>query len=101
VDGAGPGRTGIRSAAVVAVAVGQQGVDPRDAGTAGALNNVSQQLGSALGVALISTFVATATSHYLTRHGSTAVSAQPCTGSPSATGGPLASSGPPPSSAVP
>jgi hypothetical protein len=30
--------------------------------TAGALNNVSQQLGSALGVALISTFVATATS---------------------------------------
>jgi hypothetical protein len=39
----------------------------------GALNNVSQQLGSALGVALISTFAATATSHYLARHGSTAV----------------------------
>jgi hypothetical protein len=53
--------------------VGQQGVDPRDAGTAWALNNVSQQLGSALGVALISTFVATATNHYLTHHGSTAV----------------------------
>jgi hypothetical protein len=50
-----------------------QGVEPRDAGTAGALNNVSQQLGSALGVALISTFVATATNHYLTHHGSTAV----------------------------
>ena len=65
--------TGIGSAAVVAVAVGQMGVEPRDAGTAGALNNVSQQLGSAIGVALISTFVATATSHYLTRHGSTAV----------------------------
>ena len=64
--------TGIGSAAVVAVAVGQMGVEPRDAGTAGALNNVSQQLGSAIGVALISTFVATATSHYLTRHGSTA-----------------------------
>ena len=65
--------TGIGSAIVVAVAVGQQGVDPRDAGTAGALNNVSQQLGAALGVAMISTFVATATSHYLTDHGSTAV----------------------------
>jgi hypothetical protein len=57
----------------VAVAVGQMGVEPRDAGTAGALNNVSQQLGSAIGVALISTYVATATSHYLTRHSSTAV----------------------------
>jgi hypothetical protein len=53
--------------------VGQQGVEPRDAGTAGALDNVSQQLGPALGVALISTFVATATNHYLTHHGSTAV----------------------------
>jgi hypothetical protein len=53
--------------------VGQQGVEPRDAVTAGALNNVSQQLGPALGVALISTFVATAANHYLTHHGSTAV----------------------------
>ncbi|MEV2228469.1 hypothetical protein AB0H69_07800 [Streptomyces phaeochromogenes] len=41
--------------------VGQQGVDPRDASTAGALNNVSQQLGSALGTAVISTFIAIAT----------------------------------------
>jgi hypothetical protein len=56
-----------------AVAAGQQGVDPRDAGTAGALNNVAQQLGAALGVAIISTFVASATNHYLTDHGSTAV----------------------------
>jgi fucose permease len=65
--------TGIGSAAVVAVAVGQLGVEPRDAGTAGALTQVSQQLGAALGVALISTFVATATTRYLTHHGSTAV----------------------------
>ncbi|MCW2529840.1 MAG: transporter [Pseudonocardiales bacterium] len=64
---------GIGSAIVSAVAAGQQGVDPRDAGTAGAVNNVAQQLGAALGVAVISTFVATATSHYLTDHGSTAV----------------------------
>ena len=32
---------GIGSAIVSAVAAGQQGVDPRDAGTAGAVNNVS------------------------------------------------------------
>ena len=49
------------------------GVEPRDAGAAGALNNVSQQLGAALGIAVISTFVATANSNYLADHGSTAV----------------------------
>jgi EmrB/QacA subfamily drug resistance transporter len=59
---------GIGSAAVVAVAIGQQGVAPRDAGTAGAMNNVSQQVGAAIGVALISTFVATATASYLRGH---------------------------------
>ncbi len=64
---------GIGSAIVSAVAIGQQGVDPRDAGTAGAVNNVAQQVGSALGIAVISTFVATATNHYLAHHGSTAV----------------------------
>jgi predicted MFS family arabinose efflux permease len=64
---------GIGSAIVSAVAAGQQGVDPRDAGTAGAVNNVAQQIGAALGVAVISTFVATATSHYLTDHDGTAV----------------------------
>lgn len=64
---------GIGSAIVSAVAVGQMGVDPRDAGTAGAVNNVAQQLGPALGIAVISTFVATATSHYLTHHGNTAL----------------------------
>ncbi|MBK3562259.1 hypothetical protein [Streptomyces sp. MBT62] len=31
-------------------------------------HNVSQQIGSAIGVAVISTFVATATTHYLTSH---------------------------------
>jgi EmrB/QacA subfamily drug resistance transporter len=64
--------SGIGSAIVSAVAIGQQGVDPRDAGTAGAVNNVAQQLGAALGIAVISTFAATATNHYLTHHGSTA-----------------------------
>jgi hypothetical protein len=32
------------------------------------MNNVAQQVGSAIGVALLSTFAATATSHYLARH---------------------------------
>ena len=59
---------GIGSAAVVAIAIGQQGVAPRDAGTAGAMNNVSQQVGAAIGVALISTFVAAATASYLRGH---------------------------------
>lgn len=64
---------GIGSAIVSAVAAGQMGVDPRDAGTAGAVNNVFQQLGPALGIAVISTFVATATSTFLTDHGGAAV----------------------------
>jgi EmrB/QacA subfamily drug resistance transporter len=59
---------GLGSAVVVTMAVGQQGVEPRDAGTAGAMNNVSQQVGSALGVALLSTIAASATSHYLAHH---------------------------------
>ncbi|GAA4169225.1 MFS transporter [Gryllotalpicola koreensis] len=63
---------GIGSAIVSAVAVGQLGIAPRDAGTAGAVNNVFQQLGPALGIAVVSTVVATATSHYLGAHGSTA-----------------------------
>src|ERR1700742_2161336 len=59
---------GTGSAGVVAIAIGQQGVEPRDAGTAGAVNNVAQQVGSAIGVALLSTLAATATGHYLAHH---------------------------------
>jgi predicted MFS family arabinose efflux permease len=63
---------GIGSAIVSAVALAQLGAEPRDAGAAGALNNVAQQLGAALGIAVISTFVATATGNYLADHGSAA-----------------------------
>ena len=59
---------GLGLSVVVATSICQQGVDPRDAGTAGAMNSVSQQIGSAIGVAVISTFVATATTSYLTSH---------------------------------
>jgi hypothetical protein len=64
---------GIGSAIVSAVALSQMGVEPHDAGAAGALNNVSQQIGAALGIAVISTFVATANSNYLADHGAAAV----------------------------
>ncbi|UDY23500.1 MFS transporter [Nocardioides sp. Kera G14] len=64
---------GIGSAIVSAVALAQMGVEGRDAGAAGAVNNVFQQLGAALGIAIISTFVATASNDYLADHGSTAV----------------------------
>ena len=63
---------GIGSAIVSAVALSQLGVEPRDAGAAGAINNVAQQIGAALGIAVISTFVATATSNYLADHGGAA-----------------------------
>jgi len=66
---------GVGSAIVSAVALAQMGVEARDAGAAGAVNNVAQQLGAALGIAVISTFVATATNHYLTHHGSNAAKA--------------------------
>ena len=66
---------GMGLSVVVAIGVGQHGVDPKDAGTAGAMNNVSQQIGSAIGAAVISTFVATATTHYLTSHPATPGSA--------------------------
>ena len=66
---------GIGSAIVSAVALAQMGVEPRDAGAAGALNNVSQQIGAALGIAVISTFVATANSNYLAAHGGAVIDA--------------------------
>lgn len=59
---------GMGLSVVVAIGIGQQGVDPKDAGTAGAMNNVSRQIGSAIGAAVISTFVATATTHCLSSH---------------------------------
>jgi EmrB/QacA subfamily drug resistance transporter len=44
------------------------GVDPRDAGVASALVNSTQQIGGALGVALLNTVAASATTSYLAAH---------------------------------
>ncbi|WP_329128573.1 MFS transporter [Streptomyces sp. NBC_01476] len=60
---------GVGAYFVIATTIGSVPDDPEDAGTAGSMNNVSQQIGTALGVALISTFVASATSGYLHSHG--------------------------------
>jgi EmrB/QacA subfamily drug resistance transporter len=45
-------------------------VDPEDAGVASALVNTMQQVGGSIGVALLSTFSATAATSYVTSHGS-------------------------------
>ena len=66
---------GIGSAIVSAVAVAQMGVAPHDAGTASAVSNVFQQLGPAFGIAIVSTFVAIATSQYLASPGSSSADA--------------------------
>jgi EmrB/QacA subfamily drug resistance transporter len=44
------------------------GVDPSDAGVASALVNTTQQVGSSLGIALLNTLAATATTSYLASH---------------------------------
>jgi len=44
-------------------------VDPEDAGVASALVNTMQQVGGSIGVALLSTFSATAATSFVTSHG--------------------------------
>ncbi|MQY40591.1 putative MFS-type transporter EfpA [Streptomyces sp. RB17] len=48
------------------------GVDPADAGVASALVNTTQQVGNALGVALLNTIAATASANYIADHGASA-----------------------------
>ena len=45
------------------------GVDPNDAGVASAMVNTTQQTGASLGVSLLNTVAATATTNYLIHHG--------------------------------
>lgn len=61
---------GIGLSLVPAIAMGSVTEDPRDAGSAGGMNNVTQQIGAAVGVALISSIVANATGGYLDANGS-------------------------------
>lgn len=50
------------------------GVDPNDAGVASAMVNTTQQTGASLGVSLLNTLAATATTNYLLHHGTSPLS---------------------------
>ena len=57
-----------------AMSLATYGVEPRDAGIASAMINTSQQVGGAIGVALLNTIAASATTSYLTANAATAAS---------------------------
>jgi EmrB/QacA subfamily drug resistance transporter len=59
---------GMGSAFMPAMSLATQGVQPRDAGVASAMVNTSQQVGGAIGTALLNTIAASATATYLAAH---------------------------------
>jgi predicted MFS family arabinose efflux permease len=56
---------GAGSATIVGLDMSSVGVAPEDIGVAGSLANVVQQIGPAIGIAVLSTVAATATTHYV------------------------------------
>ncbi|MCQ0023134.1 MFS transporter [Streptomyces somaliensis DSM 40738] len=67
---------GMGTAFMPAMALATHGVQPRDAGVASAMVNTSQQVGGAIGTALLNTVAASATTAYLTAHAASATSPQ-------------------------
>ncbi|MYS21727.1 drug resistance transporter, EmrB/QacA subfamily [Streptomyces sp. DvalAA-14] len=59
---------GLGTAFTPAIALSTNGIEPRDAGVASAMVNTSQQVGGAIGTALLNTIAATATAGYLASH---------------------------------
>jgi EmrB/QacA subfamily drug resistance transporter len=59
---------GIGFATLVGLDMTSIGVGPEDVGVAGSLANVVQQIGPAIGIAVLSTVAATATTHFATGH---------------------------------
>jgi EmrB/QacA subfamily drug resistance transporter len=59
---------GMGTAFMPAMSLATHGVDPKDAGVASAMVNTSQQVGGAIGTALLNTIAASATTAYLTSH---------------------------------
>ncbi|MEV5381855.1 MFS transporter [Streptomyces sp. NPDC052721] len=59
---------GMGTAFMPAMSLATQGVEPRDAGVASAMVNTSQQVGGAIGTALLNTIAASATTSYITEH---------------------------------
>lgn len=56
---------GMGTAFMPAMSLATHGVDPRDAGVASAMVNTSQQVGGAIGTALLNTIAASATTSYI------------------------------------
>ncbi|MFD8012323.1 MFS transporter [Streptomyces sp. NPDC058955] len=69
---------GMGTAFMPAMSLATHGVEPKDAGVASAMVNTSQQVGGAIGTALLNTIAASATTAYLTDHaaGATTPAAQ-------------------------
>ncbi|KPI21862.1 drug resistance transporter, EmrB/QacA subfamily [Actinobacteria bacterium OK074] len=59
---------GMGTAFMPAMSMATQGVQPRDAGVASAMVNTSQQVGGAIGTALLNTIAASATTSYVKDH---------------------------------
>jgi EmrB/QacA subfamily drug resistance transporter len=59
---------GMGTAFMPAMSLATSGVQPRDAGVASAMVNTSQQVGGAIGTALLNTIAASATATYLAAH---------------------------------
>ncbi|TPQ16366.1 MFS transporter [Streptomyces sporangiiformans] len=69
---------GMGTAFMPAMSLSTHGVEPRDAGVASAMVNTSQQVGGAIGTALLNTIAASATTSYIKDHiaGATSTSQQ-------------------------
>ncbi|HEV7626329.1 MAG TPA: MFS transporter, partial [Streptomyces sp.] len=65
---------GMGTAFMTAMSLDTSGVEPRDAGVASAMVNTSQQVGGAIGTALLNTIAASATTSYLSAHAADATS---------------------------
>ncbi|MFH8728623.1 MFS transporter [Streptomyces termitum] len=63
---------GMGTAFMPAMSLATHGVDPKDAGVASAMVNTSQQVGGAIGTALLNTIAASATTAYLVDHAASA-----------------------------
>ncbi|ANH91991.1 MULTISPECIES: MFS transporter [unclassified Streptomyces] len=68
---------GMGTAFMPAMSLSAQGVEPRDAGVASAMVNTSQQVGGAIGTALLNTIASSATASYIKDHIGAAGGARP------------------------
>ncbi|MFF2505134.1 MFS transporter [Streptomyces sp. NPDC058067] len=67
---------GMGTAFMPAMSLATHGVQPRDAGVASAMVNTSQQVGGAIGTALLNTIAASATTAYVAAHAAGATNAK-------------------------